>query len=175
MNSLPNIDATYKLSNNLSKLLVELAKDFERRSLQKCHERGHVKIRRSHSSLFSNLGFGAVRLTELAERAGITQQAMGKLVKEMERVGYVKRHVDDSDKRAKIIQLTDIGITLVNDSMEIVDEVIAEYTVAMGYDGILDLERVLRKSVTELGIACTPSPMNNETEADTETAQSNAA
>ena len=171
MNSLPKIDATYKLSNNLSKLLVGLAKDFERRSLEKCHERGHTKIRRSHASLFSNLGFGAVRLTELAERAGITQQAMGKLVKEMEKIGYVKRHIDDSDKRAKIIQLTEIGEQLVNDSMEIVDEVIAEYTAALGYDGILELERVLRKSATDLGIPGIPAATNKEAEVS----QSNAA
>ncbi|WP_101756978.1 MarR family winged helix-turn-helix transcriptional regulator [Oceanicoccus sp. KOV_DT_Chl] len=170
MTSLPKIDAAYKLSNNLSRLLVELAKDFERRTLQKCHQRGHTKIRRSHSSLFSNLGFEAVRLTELAERAGITQQAMGKLVKEMERVGYVKRHVDESDKRAKIIELTEMGTTLVNDSMEIVDEVIAEYTAALGYDGILDLEKVLRKSVAALGINYLPESWNK-----TADPQSNAA
>ncbi|MCP3906674.1 MAG: winged helix-turn-helix transcriptional regulator [Oceanicoccus sp.] len=156
MNSIPKIDAALKLSNNLSKLLLDLAKDFNHRSLKKCHERGHTKIRRSHSSLFSNLGFEAVRLTELAERAGITQQAMGKLVKEMERVGYVKRHIDESDKRAKIIELTEQGVVLVNDSMEIVDEVIAEYTSAMGQEGILDLEGVLRKSVSSLGISKVP-------------------
>lgn len=152
MTTIPSIDAAYKLTNNLSRLLVELAKDFEHRALHKCHQRGHTKIRRSHSSLFSNLGFGAVRLTELAERAGITQQAMGKLVKEMERVGYVKRHVDESDKRAKIIELTEMGVTLVNDSMEIVDEIIAEYTAAMGQNGIDELELTLRKSVSALNL-----------------------
>ena len=137
----------YKLSNNISRLLLELARDFEKRTLHKCHERGHSKIRQSHSSLFSNLGFKAVRLTELAERANITQQAMGKLVKEMERVGYVKRHVDETDKRAKIIELTELGKTLVVDSMEIVDEVIAEYTESLGAEGMRELESALRKSV----------------------------
>lgn len=142
----------HKLSNNFSRLLIELAKDFERRALQKCHQRGHTKIRRSHSSLFSNLGFGAVRLTVLAERAGITQQAMGKLVKEMERVGYVKRHIDDTDKRAKIIQLTELGERLVNDSMEIVDEITAEYIQSVGSDDFESLEVLLNKTVKKLGL-----------------------
>lgn len=142
----------HKLSNNFSRLLIELAKDFERRALQKCHQRGHTKIRRSHSSLFSNLGFGAVRLTVLAERAGITQQAMGKLVKEMERVGYVKRHIDDTDKRAKIIQLTELGERLVNDSMEIVDEITAEYIQSVGSDDFDSLEVLLNKTVKKLGL-----------------------
>jgi DNA-binding MarR family transcriptional regulator len=152
MNSVPNIDPAYKLSNNISKLLIDLAKDFEHRTLAKCHQRGHIKIRRSHNSLFSNLGFGAVRLTELAERAGITQQAMGKLVKEVERLGYVKRHVDETDKRAKIIELTEQGVILVNDSMEIVDEVISEYTLSLGMEGIDELEQVLQKSSLALGL-----------------------
>ena len=152
MNSIPKIDGAYKLTNNISRPLVELARDFERRSLQKCHQRGHTNIRRSHSSLFSNLGFGAVRLTDLAERAGITQQAMGKLVKEMERTGYVKRHIDESDKRAKIIQLTEIGTTLMKDSIEIVDEVLAEYTASMGEEGMNELDNTLRNSVNALGL-----------------------
>jgi DNA-binding MarR family transcriptional regulator len=160
MNSTPKIDAAYKLTNNLSRLLVDLAKDFEHRTLAKCHDRGHTKIRQSHTSLFSNLGFEAVRLTELAERAGITQQAMGKLVKEMEHVGYVKRHTDETDKRAKIIELTAIGETLVNDSVEIVDEVTAEYETALSSDGILDLERVLRKSVSGLGLRYLPDTLD---------------
>ncbi len=153
MSSSPQQDAVDILTNNPSRLLVDLAKDFEQRALIKHHERGHVKIRQSHSSLFSNLGFEATRLTELAERAGITQQAMGKLVKELENMGYVKRHVDESDKRAKIIELTELGRILVNDSMEIIDEVMQEYTSAMGFDGINSLERALRDSVTALGIS----------------------
>lgn len=155
MNATPNLSAADKLSNNFSRLLVNLAKDFEQKALDKCHRRGHTDIRKSHASLFSNLGFGAVRLTELADRAGITQQAMGKLVKEMELLGYVKRHIDAADKRAKIIELTAKGNTLVNDSLDIIDEVISEYTAVIGNQGINELERVLSQSVTALGIGTT--------------------
>ena len=150
MSSIPDIEATYKLSNNLSRLLLELARDFEKRALEKVHERGHTQIRRSHSSLFSNMGFSAVRLTELAERAGITQQAMGKLVKEMEEEGYVRRSIDESDKRAKIIELTDLGKRLVSDSIEIVDEILEEYKGVLGQEGIEDLNNVLRSSASAL-------------------------
>jgi DNA-binding MarR family transcriptional regulator len=152
MNESSSKHNAHKLSNNFSRLLIELAKDFERRALQKCHHRGHTKIRRSHSSLFSNLGFGAVRLTELAERAGITQQAMGKLVKEMERVGYVKRHVDATDKRAKIIELTEMGKQLVHDSMGIVDEITSEYVQSIGLENFESLKELLQHSVKNLGL-----------------------
>jgi DNA-binding MarR family transcriptional regulator len=152
MNESSSKHNAHKLSNNFSRLLIELAKDFEHRALKKCHHRGHTKIRRSHSSLFSNLGFGAVRLTELAERAGITQQAMGKLVKEMERVGYVKRHVDATDKRAKIIELTEMGKQLVHDSMGIVDEITSEYVQSIGLENFESLKELLQHSVKNLGL-----------------------
>lgn len=163
MNTAVDLNASYKLSNNLSKLLIGLARDFETRALEKCHQRGHTKIRGSHSSLFYNLGFEAVRLTELADRAGITQQAMGKLVKEMERVGYVMRHIDSTDRRAKIIELTDIGKTLVNDSMEIVDEILEEYTATIGEEGMGDLELSLKTAVSALGLKFFTAPKATQT------------
>lgn len=162
MNESPQKHNAEKLSSNFSRLLIELAKDFERRALEKCHLRGHTKIRPSHSALFSNLGFGAVRLTELAERATITQQAMGKLVKEMERVGYVKRHVDETDKRAKIIQLTKLGEKLVNDSMEIVDEITYEYIEAMGAKNFEVLKLSLCEAVKSLGLHYLPESWNGD-------------
>ena len=64
-----------------------------------------------------NLGMGAVRVTELAERAQVTQQAMGKMLKEVERMGYIARDVDKEDKRAKEIRLTETGVALVEESL----------------------------------------------------------
>ena len=155
MNSISSISPTYKLSKNLSRLLMELARDFEKRSLEKCHQRGYTQIRRSHYSLFSNMNSGgAIRLTELAEKAGITQQAMGKLVKEMESEGYVRRQIDESDKRAKLIELTELGQRLVSDSMEIVDEILEEYRQAMGEEGIDELDKALRSSASALALSC---------------------
>lgn len=147
-------NSAYKLSKNLSRLLVELARDFEKRTLEKCHARGYRQIRRSHYSLFSNMGAGSIRLTELAEKAGITQQAMGKLVKEMEEEGYVQRSIDESDKRAKLIELTELGERMVADSAEIVDEILEEYREALGQDGMEDLDKVLRNSASALALPC---------------------
>lgn len=49
------------------------------------------------------------RLTELADRSGITKQAVGEVVTKLERLGYTRRVVDPADGRAKIMQLTDRG------------------------------------------------------------------
>ena len=141
-----------KLSDNLCRYLSLLASDFDRRLLDKCHQRGHHKIRKSHLSLFSNLGLESVRLTELAYRAGITQQAMGKLVKELERMGYVSRTVDESDGRAKIITLTDLGLKFVDDNIEAIDEIATEYADTMGDEQMESLSRALKSAVKSLGV-----------------------
>ncbi len=151
-----NQDIAYELSNNLVRLLIEFSKDFERRTLALLQQRGHPQIRPSHSMLFSNLGLGAVRVTELAERAQVTQQAMGKMLKEVERMGYIERGIDQSDKRAKEIRLTKQGVKLARDSMHIVDEVRLYYAEKVGVEALDELERNLRDAVDKIGLEYLP-------------------
>ena len=151
-----NQEVAYKLSNNLVRLLIEFSKDFEKRTLIMLQARGHPRLRPSHSVLFSNLGLGAVRVTELAERAQVTQQAMGKMLKEVERLGYITRDIDSTDKRAKEIRLTDMGIQLVKDSMEVVDEVRRYYADRVGEQELDQLEGQLREAVRKIDLHYLP-------------------
>ena len=79
-------------------------------AIHKLHARlddeGFGNLREAHGCVFGfiDLEHGS-RLTELAERSGITKQAVGEAVAELERLGYVERVPDPSDGRAKIIRL----------------------------------------------------------------------
>jgi DNA-binding MarR family transcriptional regulator len=146
----------YRLSNNLSRLLREFSRDFERRIWQGLEARGYPDIRPSHSAVFANLGMGAVRVTELAERAQVTQQAMGKMLKELERMGYVTRDIDGGDKRAKEIRLTQRGVSLVVDSLEVVDQVRSYYELKIGSQSLDELEANLRHAVRKLQLEYLP-------------------
>ena len=162
MNNLTNnANPAYQLSNNLSRLMREFGKDYERRVLQELHRRGHPLVRPSHSSVFSNLGLGAVRVTELAERAQVTQQAMGKILKELERIGYIVRDIDGSDRRAKKIRLTERGMQLVRDSMVAVDAVRQEYADKIGRDELNQLESLLRRAVNKIDLDYLPESWVN--------------
>ena len=151
-----NQDVAFELSNNIARLLLEFGKDFERRILKALQEKGHSDIRPSHSILFSNLGLGAVRVTELAERAQVTQQAMGKMLKEVERIGYIERGIDQNDKRAKEIRLTKKGVSLVKDSMDAVEEVRQYYAERIGAKQLDQLEIDLRGAVHKIGLEYLP-------------------
>jgi len=146
----------FLLSNNLSRLLREFSRDFERRIWQGLTARGYQDIRPSHSAVFANLGMGAVRVTELAERAQVTQQAMGKMLKELERMGYVARGIDSSDKRAKEIRLTERGVALAVDSLEVVGQVREFYANKIGVQQLDELEESLRSAVRKLQLEYLP-------------------
>ncbi|MEP5766577.1 MAG: MarR family transcriptional regulator [Halieaceae bacterium] len=142
-----------RLSINLSRLLLEFGRDYERRVMDVLHRRGHSLIRPSHATVFANLSDGAVRVTELAERAHVTQQAMGKMLKEMERIGYIVRDIDGSDRRAKKIRATQRGLDLMRDSMEAADEVRQYYAAQVGEDALQELENSLAECVGRMEIA----------------------
>lgn len=146
----------FRLSNNLSRLLREFSRDFERRIWEGLTARGHPDIRPAHSAVFANLGMGAVRVTELAERSHVTQQAMGKILKELERMGYVVRDIDESDKRAKVIRLTLRGVELAEDSLEVYDEVHAHYALKIGTGSLDHLEETLRNAIIRLELDYLP-------------------
>jgi len=64
---------------------------------------GHSAIRPKHGAVFANLDAQGTRATDLALRAGIGKAAMGELIDELERLGYVERRPDPRDRRAKRI------------------------------------------------------------------------
>jgi DNA-binding MarR family transcriptional regulator len=147
-----------QLSSNLGRLLLEFGKDYERRVMAVLHERGHTLIRASHAAVFANIGLGAVRVTELANRAHVTQQAMGKMLKEMERIGYIVRDIDRSDRRAKKIRLTERGVQLLHDSLEAVEEIRSHYASLAGEELMQELEHCLSQCLRLVDPESLPEP-----------------
>src|SRR5215213_7676799 len=86
--------------------LKELGMDELHRRL---HERGYAEIRPGHGCVFRFIDDDGTRLTELAERSGLTKQAVGEVVADLEELGYVERVPDPADRRAKTIVLTRRG------------------------------------------------------------------
>ena len=72
-------------------------------------ERGYGDIRPTHGCVFRFVREDGMRLTELAELAGITKQSAGEIVDDLVALGYVERIPDPDDSRAKLICLTDRG------------------------------------------------------------------
>ena len=70
--------------------------------------RGQVSA--AHVHITRHLPLQGARLTELASRAGMTKQAMGKLVDQCEAWGLVTRSPDPRDARAILVVFTTTGL-----------------------------------------------------------------
>lgn len=153
-----------QLSGSFARVLRELAQDCDRRILQAVQARGHPDLRPAHRVVFSNLGLGRARVTELAERARVTQQAMGKTLKELENLGYIERAVDGSDRRARAIRLTDRGVQVVEEAIEADAETQAFYAEKAGSDTLEQLDQLLREVAVKLELDYLPLSWAEATE-----------
>ena len=135
----------------MGQLLHHLASDFQQRTLEKCRLRGHNKIRGAHPAILEHMDTAGMCLTELAQRVGISQQATGKLIRDLERSGYAQSYIDSRDKRSRIIRLSERGVALLRDIGEILEEVRHEYRSVLGEEAMASFEQQLRKTARELG------------------------
>lgn len=102
-----------------------------------------------HSAVFAQIELGGSRLTDLARRAGMTPQAMGELVDELEDLGYVERRQDPADRRAKLITLTAQGRAAVEAGKETIVGLEERLTEILGERGHRQLRRMLAKILAE--------------------------
>ncbi|MDL9978193.1 MarR family winged helix-turn-helix transcriptional regulator [Microbacterium sp. ASV49] len=96
-----------------------------------------------HSAVFAQLGPEGARLTDLARGAGMTPQAMGEVVDELEELGYVRREPDPADRRAKRVMLTPLGIDCVRAAVTTIDGIEADIESVIGADGHARLRELL--------------------------------
>lgn len=66
-------------------------------------------VTRAQFNLFRWPGADGLRPSEVAERTGLSKQSVNDLLGVLERNGYVERHPDPEDARARIIRLTSRG------------------------------------------------------------------
>ena len=87
-------------------------------------ERGQVGA--AHVHITRHLAQEGSRLTDLAQRAGMSKQAMGTLVNQCEAWGMVQRTDDPGDARAKRVQFTAIGLAWLAAYEDAVRQAVAE-------------------------------------------------
>ena len=126
-------------------------------AFEKLHERGYSGLSTVHTNLLAHLDIDGTNVTTLADRAGITKQAMGRLVDDLEEKGYVQSMPDPSDGRAKLIRFTDAGWQFLLELYEIKQEIEALYTAVLGEEGIAQLRAALEK-VAEITSSHTLEP-----------------
>ncbi len=105
---------------------------------------GHGAVRPAHSAVFEHLDDGGTTVSTLAQRARITKQAMAELVQSLERLGYVVRVPDPSDRRAKLVTLTDRGREVVAIAQGLIPEAERHIADTIGAERLEALRRDLQ-------------------------------
>ena len=83
-------------------------------------EAGHGDLTRLHGAVIAYLDEEGTRATELARRSGRHKQVIGRIVDELEELGYVERRPEPGDRRAKLVVPTERG----REAMRLSDEVV---------------------------------------------------
>ena len=92
--------------------------------------RGQVNA--AHVHVTRHLALEGSRLTDLAERAGMSKQAMGDLVDQCEAWGLVTREPDARDGRARIVKFTETGLAWLQAFKAAVTQAEAEFRAEVG-------------------------------------------
>jgi DNA-binding MarR family transcriptional regulator len=124
---------------HIGRLLLNAQRNYSLEALAKLRARGYEGLNLAHTNLLPHLDVGGTRLTTLAERLGVTKQAIGTVVGELEAKGYVRREEDAHDRRAVVITFTAAGWTFLQDAHEVKREIEAEYIATLGEQGFAEL------------------------------------
>jgi DNA-binding MarR family transcriptional regulator len=87
---------------------------------------GHADLRPVHGMAFQVLGSAGGTATELAERLGVTKQAAGQIIDDLEQRGYVRRERHPDGGRRRLVVLTDTARGHLADSGRILHALEAE-------------------------------------------------
>jgi DNA-binding MarR family transcriptional regulator len=90
-------------------------------------------------------GPAGTRLTALAERAGLSKQALIEVIDEMERRGYVARIADPNDRRAKLICLTPRGMEVHEHAAGAIAAIDADWAARIGEESLDRLKELLER------------------------------
>jgi DNA-binding MarR family transcriptional regulator len=130
--------------DNIDRLMLRAYRLYVERSLEKLERYGHLRLTISHASILAYIDPDGTHISVLAERLGVTKQAMGQFVAELERRNYVVREIDPTDRRAILVKFTDRGAQFIKDAYAVKLEMEAEYSAVLGEEGVAQFRTMLK-------------------------------
>ena len=107
---------------NLGLLLFIPYRFMESAVLDELKVHGH-NLPLSQARVFQRIAPEGSRLGDLAQASLVSKQTVGSIVDQLERAGYVKRVIDPTDARARLVFITDLGRELVELSLPVVQRI----------------------------------------------------
>jgi DNA-binding MarR family transcriptional regulator len=128
----------------LGVLTARLLFAFQDELYARLEQAGHGALTRLHGAVIAHLDEDGTRLTELALRSGRHKQIVGRIVDELEVLGYVERIPEPGDRRAKRVVPTDRGRDVIRVSDEIIRDIEKRLSGQLGKAAFDDFKQALR-------------------------------
>lgn len=129
MPRLPRNEVAFRAYRNtrLYRSVSRVMREYNRVLVARLHEGGFTDFTPAYPALLSNLDTAGTRIGVLAQRAGVTRQAAGQLLREIERKGYVELRAARDDARATTVHFTARGRRMLATVVVIVNEMEAGF------------------------------------------------
>lgn len=141
--------------HGIGRLLLLARRDFLHRLGEKLNSGSGPSIM-SRSRLLPYVDVDGTRSTELARRMGVTKQAVGRLVQELEAEGLLARTADPTDGRAFRVVFTAAGLRYLIRMHRAINEIEADYMQALGEERLQLVRETL--SAIAYGLPAVPNP-----------------
>ena len=111
---------------------------------------GYTDLRMRHLALLESLPREGARVTTLASQTGMSKQAMGELIDEIEANGYIERQNDPADRRARLIVFTAKGQRAYEEAFTVLGEMERDYAETVGAPQYTQTRAVLEQLASSL-------------------------
>lgn len=124
-------------------LLRVPAQAVQRRLIRQLNAAGFHELRLPHMAVLQYPGPDGVRPVTLAERAGMSKQAMNQLLHSLEELGYIVRRDAPGEGRARIIRFTKRGRAAYAKIHDILRVIEREWSAELGAKRFAELKALL--------------------------------
>src|SRR5215467_3792062 len=124
-------------------LLRVPAQAIHRRIISELNAAGFEELRVPHMAVFQFPGPDGSRPSMLAERAGMSKQAMNQLLRSLEGIGYLAWSDAPDERRARIVRLTKRGRAAYAKIHEILRDIEREWSAELGPKHFAQLKALL--------------------------------
>lgn len=139
-------------SESTLQLLFKAARRLDELALERSAQRsGLPRLRRSHTSLLPHIDLDGTRITDLAERLGVSKQAASQLVDDLEQLGVLAREPDPDDARAKRVVFTQKGQSGLLEGLALLRELERELEREIGSQPMAQLRTALAAILARVG------------------------
>ena len=124
-------------------LLRVPAQAIQRRLIKELNAAGFDELRLPHMAVLQFPGPDGARPGAIAERAGMSKQAMNQLLRSLDALGYLARSDAPDEGRARIVRLTKRGRAAYVKIHEILRDIEREWSAELGLKHFTQLKELL--------------------------------